>query len=253
MVVRKHIPGRLVIPEANVSVVGGFSPEQIERFHAAKSERLLCPDDEVSVERLCLLYDHATQQEIQDGLAWYGAARDFSRSLMDQSPRLHSMEHGAGIVAVLSPQESWAGNQKRAIAFVRGQKVGGKSWCLRSAEQILSGADPFRVLHYFQNENGEYVNPRTNYKTQAFYCNIVGRDSQRVTVDRHGWAMLYGDRQIGSVLLRPSKAQYAWAEQMFHCAAAKYGIPTQDFQAVTWLVWRKNDLKHRIGQASLFD
>lgn len=80
---------------------------------------------------------------------------------------------------------------------------------------------------------------------------MVHRDSPAVTVDRHGLATLFNDREFMGVKQRVDKALYVWSERMFQTTAAGYGLLPADFQAVTWVVWRKNDRSRRLSEMQL--
>lgn len=226
------IPGRSYPP----TLEQGFSEVQIERYHEQRRERLRPPEDELAIKRLLGVFESATDDELAEGLRWYADARLVCAQMSIEFASVPSAKHAAGIIAALSPRTSWTENIQRAIMLARSGLTHGTRRSIADATAILKGEDPRSVL----------CDPsRSNYKTRAFFLNMAEPLESAVTVDRHGFAMLYDDRTIGSVLLRPSEALYRWAEEMFAQAAAEKGLLPHDFQAVTWVVWRAGDVRRR--------
>lgn len=198
------------------------------RQRAIRAALDLLPDAATIADRIDAIYALATESERLDGRAWYGAAHSIARSVTIGAD-LKSIEHGAGIVAALSPRCSWDENIARALTFADGDDVGALEDGLDKAEAIGNGADPAEVLG--------------GRKVRSFWRNIVGH-SAFVTVDRHAVAITY-DRPLSNreikILERPGAYQYVAA--CYRAAARRHGIPASELQAVTWLAWRR--LKNR--------
>jgi hypothetical protein len=183
----------------------------------------LLPDHATMRRRIEEIYSLATDDEHSDGRQWYPAANAIARIVGDGLGI--GTEHGAGIVAALSPQCSWDENVVRALAFADGDSIGGLADGLRKAERIGAGEHPTAVLG--------------GRKVRSFYANIIG-NYNAVTVDRHAVAIVFGrplsDREI-KVLERPGP--YSTIAAAYRSVARKLGIAPAELQAITWLAWRR--------------
>jgi nitrous oxidase accessory protein NosD len=173
-------------------------------------------------ERIEVIYAQALDSEHTQGKAWYSEALAIAQAVA------HGLElpaeHGAGIIAALSPQCSWDENVARALAFADGESVGAFGDALRKAERIRS-SHPETVLG--------------GRKVRSFYRNIIGQHAH-VTVDRHAVAIVCGralsDTEI-KVLERPGA--YVYVAAAYRATARRLGIPASELQAITWLAWRR--------------
>lgn len=209
-----------------------FSPEQVLSIQDWRRDRATFPSDTVAQDRIRRVFDHASEDELQKGIEWYRAAGNMCLQMYQSHPeRIQTPAHGAGIVAALSPRNSWRENIERANLLIDTGETYGLGYVVRDARAILEGLDPYDVL---------FDPARSNFKVRAFFLNMAEADtSSAVTIDRHGWAMIFDDRSIGDLILRYSADQYDWASDMFRCVAKEVEMPAHEVQAVTWLVWRK--------------
>ena len=96
------------------------------------------------------MFRSATREQVQDGIAWYSAARTFAVALARQ---YHvTKQCAAGVIAALSPQVSWKKNKDYAAIILRG-KLGGikpRAHCIArnwdKAWRIATGSHPLAVL-----------------------------------------------------------------------------------------------------------
>ena len=190
------------------------------------------PDAATMDARIASVLAQATDDERLDGEAWYLAARDIAALVGAIGG--WSAEAGAGIVAALSPQCSWDENVARALAFARGDDVGGLGDGLGKATKIAAGAHPLDVLG--------------GRKVRSFYHNIIGH-THHVTVDRHAVAIVYGrplsDREI-KVLERCGA--YAVIASAYRATARRLGLDPSTLQAITWLAWRRLKGDPEVGE-----
>lgn len=172
----------------------------------------------------------ATDDEWADGLAWYSSAHDIAETvgrLLWPRARNRSVAtvKGAAIVAALSPQTSWDENVVRALAFARGEEVGGLQDGLTKASRIVDGESPNLVLG--------------GRKVRSFWHNIVG-NGHAVTVDRHAAAIVVGRPLTdASVKCLERIGCYAQIAAAYRSVARKHGIQPCQLQAITWLAWRR--------------
>jgi hypothetical protein len=158
-------------------------------------------------------------------LRWYDYAGRFCAGLdLD-----HDLPSGtsAGVVAALSPLQSWESQVKYTpaviVAGLAGERIPGAGWFANKdkAARILQGEAPLDVL------GGD--------KVRSFYRNLTG-DWSAVTIDRHavniaGWTGAKHDN-------RSNNPHYATIATAFRQAAKTLGLAPAEIQALTWCFWR---------------
>jgi hypothetical protein len=169
------------------------------------------------------------------GATWYSDAH----SLVTEWSLLHgySVSQCAGVLAVLSPQQTWDGNQRNAIntivAHKRGetvtQQVTGQTQAQSSkALQILDGYDVATVC-----QGGV---PKSGHKVWSFYQNILQPDtSLAVTVDRHAIA-IWATPETAFKCITPNR--YARIESDYQDAGEALGMLPHQAQAISWCGYR---------------
>lgn len=186
---------------------------------------------EVAVDRVIASYDRATQDQKDYGLEWYdeanGIATEMYRSYKD---KIKSVAHAAGLIAALSPNESWPKNIENAWMFLERDTSRSLPRSIDDARLIISGFDPYVVL----------FRQGVNFKVQNFYQNISRPDFKGpVTIDRHATGLVYDDPKIMKKKSHPTKSEYDYYAQVFTFAATDYGIHPHQMQAITWLEWKR--------------
>ncbi len=236
-------------PPWKTSGAGGhFSDQQLETQRQHRLERKVLPDTDVAIERVIRVFRSAPDVDLVAGTEWYRTANSFCVELAVEHPSLvPSAFHAAGIVAALSPQVSWEQNQRLARELVERGSTRSRLERVQTAREIMQGDNPAEKL---------FDPKRQNRKVRSFFMNIAFPDWPKipddhqlpdhiaklpphVTLDRHAWSMLFGDRTITDVLVAPTKNQYEWGRCVFVAAAEELGgILPHELQAVTWVVWR---------------
>lgn len=175
-----------------------------------------------TVENILAVYRNARPEHLAAGLQWYPDAHTFARALSKGD-----VSKGAGVIAALSPQTSWAQNMTLASrAFVEGTATGHTGDALGKANRILAGEPPLDVLG--------------GSKVRSFYANIVDPIGPDVTIDRHAHDIAVGmptDNKARGQLSR--KGVYELFADTYREVSALVSIPVAALQAVTWVAWRE--------------
>lgn len=163
-------------------------------------------------------------------VASLAAARDWYRVGGSTAARLGrtygvSKSTAAGVIAALSPLQTWKGNVGAAERILSAMAAGetsppkvGLGRNVAKAWRIASGERPLSVL------SGD--------KVRRFYRNLMG-DLSAVTVDR--WAA----RACGVPDTYPStSARYARCEMAYREAAAVVDLAPAELQAIVWVAIR---------------
>jgi hypothetical protein len=201
------------------------APYRARRQASIADVRASLPSSDEMVDRIDAIFAQATEAEVTQGLGWYYQAH----SLADEIGRRAGLdlEAGAGLMAALSPQCSWAENIARAWEAAETGAATGMGDQTRKAERILSDEDPGTVLG--------------GRKVRSFYRNIVDPDQAgAVTVDRHAVSIVFGfsvDDRTVKVLERGGA--YVLVASAYRTVARRHGMTPCQLQAVTWLVWRR--------------
>ena len=176
-------------------------------------------------------YVLASDDDIRDGIAWYGDALALAQELDPTNVR-----RAVGIIAVLSPMTSWPLNVRRAREVYATGTTSGLTNSVRKAERIFNGENPDDVV------SGE--------KVTSFFHNILGDDA-RVTVDRHAIDCAYGKVQTDSErsqAVKSTKARDGYGiirdayKHVAEIISAETGkvITGAQMQAIVWVYWRRN-------------
>ena len=183
----------------------------------------------------------ASSSDIDDGMAWYDNAKTLARTL---SP--NDVARGAGVIAALSPLQSWPVNVRNAATVFDTGTCKGLLRNVAKAERIYNGESPLDVL--------------SGPKVRAFYLNIMGDHSpEAVTIDRHAIDVACGIVQsdVDRAKAIKGKAGYRLIADMYADAAdiinksGKNGetmTPAQ-LQAIVWVYWRRNVIANNHGDA----
>lgn len=159
----------------------------------------------------------ATQAEIDAAEQWYNEAGDIAdrvagllRRSLNGSPDA-SRDHGAGVIAALSPRVPWQRNIELALGF----GMTGNASCLGASVANARAAswDGYGVL--------------TGLKTLNFAQAIAGVDSA-VTIDV--WMM----RAAGFRSDAPSRRNYPWIASALRLVARRAGLTPRTCQALIW-------------------
>lgn len=193
-------------------------------------------------DNILKVYEQAEPDELRYGLNWYHIANLEAKKL--------SMEFGvtvgqaAGIIAALSPNQSWLTNLNAVRTLLQAVKDGKQPGDIKipayglnklKGFQIALGAKPSKVLG--------------GLKVRAFYQNILRPNSSlEVTVDGHAYSVWHGtrfrvtdgDNKAGQKIPNLAKmGRYDAIAEDYREVARQLGLQPWQVQAVTWVVWRR--------------
>jgi len=181
-------------------------------------------------DNILAVYRAARPEQIAAGMQWYSDARTFALAISNGD-----VVKGAGVIAALSPQTSWAQNMTLASrAFVDGFASGQTGDNCTKATRILNGESPEDVLGW--------NNPKakSGHKVRNFYRNIVNPTGPECTIDRHAFNIAVGFvSEKGAIGQLSRVGQYDLFADTYRRVAELVGIPVAVLQAITWLVWRE--------------
>lgn len=183
-----------------------------------------------SIDNILPVFRAARDEQISAGVRWYADAHTFALTIAQGD-----IVKGAGVIAALSPQTSWAQNMTLAArAFAEGFASGQTGANVTKANRILSGESPDEVLGW------NNPNAKSGHKVRNFFRNIVDPTGPEVTIDRHAFDIAVGEEtdsatrgQLGRV------GQYDLFADTYRQAAELVGVAPAFMQAATWLVWRE--------------
>jgi hypothetical protein len=171
----------------------------------------------------------ATAAEIAAGADWYRDAHTIAQGMA--SAYGVTPEIAAGVLAALSPLNSWGANVNLAHRFLAagGLDAGYLSMGLDKARRILAGEDPVKTL------NG--------LKTVNFYRSILSAGAQGVCIDRHAYSIAHNTRTVdvpslGAKRYAEIAACYVKAARILSRELGETITPAQ-VQSVTWVLWRR--------------
>ncbi|WP_258308571.1 hypothetical protein [Streptomyces sp. NWU339] len=161
----------------------------------------------------------ATPDQKRRGREWYATAHEFAAEIA-----AGNTSKGAGVLAALSANKSWADNCRLARkAFAEGTASGHVHDAITKANRIMAGTDPNEILPM-------------HIKTGFFYVCIADPEhAEAVVIDRHAHDIavrqIYGqrDRGLGAV------GRYNLLADCYRAAAQKIGEVPSKIQAVTWV------------------
>lgn len=176
------------------------------------------------IDNILAVYRRASDDQRARGMAWYQTAHELAE-IVGGGDAIK----GAGLIAALSPNNSWDNNKRQAVQFSSSpDEVRALGESLSRATLIAAGGRPLDVLQ--------------GPKTRAFWANIAHptRSLGRVTIDRHAHDLARNER-FGSLDrgLRTKKRYDIFQDAYGQAATQLNGIRPHELQAITWLVWRE--------------
>ncbi|WP_432029919.1 DUF7178 family protein [Streptomyces sp. 1222.5] len=161
----------------------------------------------------------ATTDQRQRGREWYTTAHRFAADIASGDT-----SKGAGVLAALSANKSWAENCRLARkAFADGEASGHVRDAITKANRIMAGEDPRTVLPM-------------HIKTGCFFlCIADPENTEAVVIDRHAHDIavreIYGQRERGL----GASGRYNLLADCYREAAQRIGEVPSTVQAVTWV------------------
>jgi len=169
------------------------------------------------------VYLQANIKEVNDGLTWYGRAREFCEDA--------AFKYGlpvwkvALMVSALSPRNKWSRNKKDTLDVIRN---GLDATC---ATFNSNKEKACKIFHASSLKEGLEI-LGNGQKTRAFFMNIYNYNSNKVCID--SWACRIAKLGKDSA----TNKQYKELERAYQLVADKYGHVPMDVQAITWVAYR---------------
>jgi hypothetical protein len=172
------------------------------------------------------VWARSTSEERRQGRVWYASAREHAACIADLAGL--TPEHGAGILAALSPQLEWGRNIEEAyrltVAWVDGDTsvldtLTAYPANVDKASRILAGEHPDVVLG--------------GPKVTAFYQAIAGLPGGPV-VDRHATRVATRGRYTAV-----TRSTYDAVQRAYVAVADRLGVDVHTLQAATWLTCKR--------------
>lgn len=193
-----------------------------------------------STRNVTAVFRSATPEQIEAGIAWYADAYRIAGTFAEQYGV--TVEIAAGVIAALSPLNSWGNNLNLAARFLAagGLDAGYLKANLAKARAILGGAEIEATL--------------SGLKVTNFYRSIVTEGREGVCIDRHAYSLAVNDRSVSNDIPSLSPKRYAEVSDTYVRAAKilsrelGFKIAPAVVQSVTWTVWRQ-----RFWSAGAFD
>lgn len=184
-----------------------------------------------NVRNITRLFRTATPEEVQAGADWYADARRIAGVYAERYNV--SVEVAAGVIAALSPLNSWGNNLNLAARFLEagGLDAGYLKSNLAKARAILAGAPIEATL--------------SGLKVVNFYRSIVSAGTEGICIDRHAYALAANDRAASNEIPSLSPKRYAEYADAYARAAkilsreTGTSITPAQVQSVTWTLWRR--------------
>lgn len=184
-----------------------------------------------STRNVTRVFRTATPAQIAAGLDWYADAHRVAGALATRYGV--TLEVSAGVIAALSPLNSWGANVNLATRFLDagGLTSGYLGDGLRKAARILAGEHVEDVL--------------TSPKVAAFYAGIVTNGATDIVcVDRHAMDIADNERRTDGTRPKITGKRYAAYAETYQRAARIISreigetISAAQIQAITWKTWR---------------
>ena len=183
-----------------------------------------------STRNVTRIFREATPEQIEAGIDWYADARRIAGVFAEQYGV--TVEVAAGVIAALSPLNSWGANVNLASRFLAagGLDAGYLRANLAKARRILAGDDILSTL--------------SGLKVTNFYRSIISAGEDGVCIDRHAYSLAVNDRSVSNDIPSLSPKRYAEVAECYVKAARilsrELGMPLAPavVQSVTWTVWR---------------
>lgn len=183
-----------------------------------------------STRNVTAVFRSATAEQVQAGIDWYADARRIAEVLAGQYDV--TVNVAAGVIAALSPLNSWGNNVSLAARFLAagGLDAGYLKANLAKARAILAGADVLTTL--------------SGLKVTNFYRSIVSAGADGICIDRHAYSLAVNDRSVSNDIPSLSPKRYAEVAETYRRAARilsrEMGMELAPavVQSVTWTVWR---------------
>lgn len=176
------------------------------------------------------VFKSATLTDYNEGLTWYGEAREYCESLAYEYNL--PVWKVAMIVSALSPRNKWSRNKQDARTLITKGLEGKYATFHTNRDKAL------KIFHTsFIKEARKELGK--GQKTNAFFINIYNPNSNTVCVD--SWACRIANYGKDT----PTKKGYRDLVKAYQNVAARHGLVPMDLQAICWVAFRKSNPNYK--------
>jgi len=173
------------------------------------------------VDNLTDVGNQLTTAEVSAGYGWYRLAENLTRRL---ARKHNTTKHrAAGVIAALSPNQTWANNLRMAEHALAGNPKGFSSAVAR-VKRIMAGGS---IIGTFPDPSGP------SHKIREFYRAISGNQNA-VVIDRWAYRAAWGTRHV-DVHDLARIGVYAMISDAYREVAELFEMSPRDFQAAVWI------------------
>lgn len=184
-------------------------------------------------------YHRASDTDRREGLYWYETAHNDAQALAERYGI--TVFQAAGVIAALSPSNTWGGNLIDADILLGAWRAGKRLpsvgvYGMRNVEKagrILNGqGNGLAVLSQFNESTGP--------KTWAFYQLIAEPLAcELVCIDRHAKAVAVNRASDDSARSLVGRSEYRQLARHYTHVAGLVGLLPHQVQAICWVTWRR--------------
>lgn len=183
--------------------------------------RLCAEHKRICIENLEAIADRLTTEEVIAGTGWYRGAERIARRL---ARKYGTTKHrAAGVIAAMSPNQTWKNNLVMAEEALAGNPRGFSSAVAR-ARRIMAGGS---IISTFPDPDGN------SHKIREFYRAIAGNPNA-VVIDRWALRAAWGEASVDAHWLQ-RKGVYNMVADAYREVARTIEMDPRDFQAAVWI------------------
>ena len=172
------------------------------------------------IDNLTDIGNSLTTYEVIAGMGWYRGAENLARRL---AYRYGCTKHqAAGVIAAMSPNQTWANNIRMAEEALAGNPRGFASAVAR-VKRILAGGS---IIGTFPEPTGK------SHKIREFYRAISGNPNA-VVIDR--WALRAAWGNHADIKNLERVGVYHMVADCYREVAEMFDMTPRDFQAAVWI------------------
>ena len=181
------------------------------------------------------VFAQCSGDEVQHGLNWYSDAKQEAQNIADkyQLP-LHVV---IGVIAALSPTNSWEMNIRNADTMCRIFVDGGYVEDTKPSTYKTMRDKAWSILQTMPHNIDDVAFILNGPKITDFaYC-IMGNDV--CVIDGHAWCIANADRRTMQEVPNIGKKLRAELQQAYSNAGKKHNMTAYEMQAATWVAWKR--------------
>ena len=181
------------------------------------------------------VFAQCTDAELQHGLTWYSDAKQEAQSMADKYELpLHVV---IGVIAALSPTNSWEMNIRNADTMCRIFVDGGYVEDTKPSTYKTMRDKAWSILQTMPHNIDDVAFILNGPKITDFaYC-IMGNDV--CVIDGHAWCIANRDRRTMQEVPNIGKRLRIELQQAYSRAGKKHSMTAYEMQAATWVAWKR--------------